>query len=107
MVEFLRHFYHCLMHVRLILFILNLCIVALGILFATVEGIGMGNGIYFAYITALAIGFGDISPTTAVGKLISVLLALIGIILFGILVGISTRTIMIIMHPEEQGIEQK
>jgi len=107
LVAFLTHFYRCLMHVRLILAILNVCIIGLGFLFAAIEGISMGNGVYFAYITALAIGFGDISPTTSAGKVISVCLALLGIILFGILVGISTRTIMLLMHPEEHGEEPK
>ena len=80
---------------------MNLFILALGVLFGMIEGIGPFKGIYFSYVSALAIGYGDIVPHTIFGKFISVVLGVIGMILFGIIVGISTRTVILMMHPDE------
>lgn len=35
------------------------------------------------------------------GKVISILVALLGWVFFGTIVGISTRTVMLIMHPAQ------
>jgi voltage-gated potassium channel len=44
----------------------------------TVKG-GYGDGIWWAIVTASTVGYGDIAPTTFLGRLIAVLLMLVGI----------------------------
>ena len=44
----------------------------------TVKG-GLGAGVWWAIVTASTVGYGDISPTTLVGRLIAVLLMLSGV----------------------------
>ena len=44
----------------------------------TVKG-GYGDGIWWAIVTASTVGYGDIAPTTLPGRLIAVLLMLVGI----------------------------
>jgi voltage-gated potassium channel len=44
----------------------------------TVKG-GYGDGIWWAVVTASTVGYGDIAPTTLWGRLIAVLLMLVGI----------------------------
>jgi len=44
----------------------------------TVKG-GYGDGIWWAVVTASTVGYGDIAPTTLLGRLIAVLLMLVGI----------------------------
>ena len=65
------------------------------------ENMSFGRATYFTFITALAIGYGDVTPATAGGKVVSVLIGLLGLIILGIVTGISTRAILFIMHPEE------
>lgn len=64
-----------------------------GIGFARCEGIRFSQGIYFSFITSTTVGYGDISPKTGIGQCISVLLALIGTILFGLIVAVATRAV--------------
>ncbi len=99
--EFFRRFFHCLGHTYQIVLFLNVIIIFLGIIFSFFESIGPIEGIYFSYVSALAIGYGDIVPHTAIGKVISIVLGVVGMILFGIVVGISTRTVILMMHPHE------
>jgi voltage-gated potassium channel len=44
----------------------------------TVKG-GFGDGIWWAIVTASTVGYGDIAPTTVPGRLIAVLLMVVGI----------------------------
>jgi voltage-gated potassium channel len=44
----------------------------------TVKG-GYGDGIWWAVVTASTVGYGDIAPTTLLGRLIAVVLMLVGI----------------------------
>jgi voltage-gated potassium channel len=45
---------------------------------ATVKG-GFGDGVWWAIVTASTVGYGDIAPTTLIGRLIAVLLMLSGV----------------------------
>ena len=62
-----------------------------GILFSSFENISIWQGIYFAIITATSVGYGDISPETLVGQVISIALALLGTIFFGLVIAVATR----------------
>ncbi len=66
-----------------------------GLIFSVVEDIHYIDSIYFSFITGFTVGYGDIVPHTHVGRLISVMISFIGILFTGIMVGISTRAIII------------
>jgi voltage-gated potassium channel len=46
-----------------------------------------GETLYFCAITALTIGYGDIVPTTTLGRIIAVLLGLLGVLMTGLITG--------------------
>ena len=50
------------------------------------EDLPPGEGFYFAMVTGLTIGYGDITPETWLGRLIALGLGLVGIILTGMMV---------------------
>ena len=49
--------------------------------------------LYFCSITALTIGYGDVVPTTAVGRIDSILLGLVGLLITGIVIAASVRAV--------------
>jgi hypothetical protein len=68
-------------------------ILAGGLVIAVVEDLSIGDAIYFALITGLTIGYGDIAPATAVGRVIAVALGLIGILFTGLVVAVATNAV--------------
>jgi voltage-gated potassium channel len=45
----------------------------------------IGDGIWWSVVTATTVGYGDISPKTAIGRMVAVLLMAVGITAFGLL----------------------
>ncbi len=74
-----------------------LCLIGLiligGIVFAFVEDLDFSSSIYFAFITGLTIGYGEITPQTPIGRVVAVLIGVIGMIFIGLTVGIATRAL--------------
>jgi voltage-gated potassium channel len=64
-------------------------IIVLGQIVGKIEKWGKFDSVYWAFITALTVGYGDIRPSQKHTKLISILIALIGIMMTGIFVAIT------------------
>ena len=90
---FVRHFVTFTLYAGEVLVVLNLLIVCGGIAIWFVEKIELERAIYFAFITALTIGYGDITPETTIGHILSVLIGLIGMIFVGLIVAIASRAL--------------
>jgi voltage-gated potassium channel len=52
-----------------------------------------GETIYFCTITALTIGYGDVVPTTAFGRIDTLLLGLIGMLMTGLVIAAAVRAV--------------
>ena len=68
---------------KYVVFVTALMILAGCILIHFAEGMSYGDGIWWAFVTATTVGYGDISPTTFYGRLIAMALMLVGIGLIG------------------------
>jgi voltage-gated potassium channel len=44
----------------------------------------IGETLYFCAVTALTIGYGDVVPTTTLGRIVAVLLGLLGVLMTGV-----------------------
>ncbi|MCG8585192.1 MAG: potassium channel family protein [Pirellulales bacterium] len=64
-----------------------------GSLIARFDRIPLEDAIYFAFIAAFTVGFGDVTPRTRIARCITVFLALIGVILTGISVAVAVRAL--------------
>lgn len=91
--EFFRTFAGYALHIREVIASLVLVIVLGGFAISRLEGIKLGDAIYFAFITALSVGYGDISPKTTIGKLLSVGIGLVGMLFVGVTIAIATRAL--------------
>jgi len=54
---------------------------SVGIMYA--EGMTLGDGMWWAFVTATTVGYGDLSPSTTLGRLIAAVLMIFGIGLIG------------------------
>ena len=54
-------------------------IAGLGAVVGAVEGWGVAQGVYFAFITGLTIGYGDLAPSRALTKILATVVGFLGI----------------------------
>jgi hypothetical protein len=92
-IRFVRHFVTFSAYAGEVLVILNLLIACGGIAIWMVEDIELEPAIYFAFITGLTVGYGDIHPETTLGHVISVLIGFIGTVFVGLIVAIASRAL--------------
>ena len=72
-----------------------------GVTISQLENMSLGDAMYFAFITGLSIGYGDITPETVMGRLISVFIGLIGMLFMGITVAIATHALADVVREQE------
>lgn len=77
--------------VRLRFFLMVLAsVIIVGTLgFMAVEGLEFGDALYFTVVTVATVGYGDIVPTSSVGKALSLVLILLGV---GTFLGVVANT---------------
>ncbi len=92
-ITFADHFFRYAFYLRRVLVGLLLLLFLGGFTISQVENLRIGDGIYFAFITGLSIGYGDISPATGWGRVVSVMIGLIGMIFVGLTVAVATRAL--------------
>ena len=77
-----------------ILFVLLSCITALALMVGRIESWNAIDSVYYGFITATTVGYGDIRPSQTSSKLLAVVIALIGMILTGIVVALAVEAVM-------------
>jgi len=80
-------------HLKAIL--LGMVVMAFGAAFgfAHFEKLPIADALYFTMITGLTVGYGDITPQTAVGRIIAIMVALMGVIFSGLIVAAALRAV--------------
>lgn len=91
--EFVNNFAYYAFHIREVILTPLVLITLGGWAISKFEDINLGDAIYFAFITALSIGYGDISPETTMGKILSVAIGLVGMLFIGLTVAIAVQAL--------------
>jgi voltage-gated potassium channel len=73
-----------------------------GYVIGRVEGFPFGEGFYFAMITGLTIGYGDVTVVTTAGRAIAIALGFVGIILTGMMVSASVLAVQKAWHAHHE-----
>jgi len=91
--EFLWNLFLLSQHVLPLFAGLATIIAALSIWAGRGEGWSVADSLYFGFITALTVGYGDLRPTSGRNKCFAVIIALFGLITSGILVAIAVEAV--------------
>ena len=97
--SFTYHFFRAVWHVRTIILALITLVVAGAAVLAYLEKIAFTEALYFAFVTGMTIGYGDIVMHTPVGRLVALLIGFIGILFTGLIVAV-------LVHAVRQSLEE-
>lgn len=70
-------------------------IVALALTVGRIEDWSTIDSVYFGFITATTVGYGDIRPTQTSAKLVAIAIALTGMVMTGIVIALAVESVMI------------
>ena len=70
-----------------LLIMAGLGIIISALVISYVEKMNYGDSLWWAFVTATTVGYGDISPKTYIGRFVAIFLMLIGIGTFGMITG--------------------
>ena len=87
--DYLQIFYLGLKLASPLLVFAALLIIMLGMIVGLRESWGRLDSIYWAFITATTVGYGDIRPIEPLSRALSILIALVGMTFTGILVALA------------------
>ena len=100
--SFTYNFLRIIWHVRSVNLALFTLIVINGWAISYVEKLPFGDALYFAFITGLTIGYGDIVVKTPVGRILAVLIGFIGVLFSGLVIAVAVRALRESYHESEK-----
>jgi hypothetical protein len=86
--SFISHFLRAIWHVKSVILALVALVVAGAGAITLLEKMPIADTLYFAFVTGLTIGYGDIVMKTPGGRLLALLIGLVGILFTGLLVAV-------------------
>ena len=91
--SFIHIFFRMVWHIRSVFLAIVALIIASAVVIAGVEKMPIGEALYFAFITGLTIGYGDIVATTTFGRFMSVLLGFVGVLFTGLVIAVAVHAV--------------
>jgi ABC-type branched-subunit amino acid transport system substrate-binding protein len=92
-----RQFFGLLLHglkvVWPILLLLIGTMVGLGLLVARLEGWPWLDGVYFAFVSGLTIGYGDLAPKGGLARVLAITIGFTGILLGGLIAAVGVQAL--------------
>ena len=82
---------------------LLVAIVALGLVIGLIEGWSVSESIYFAFVSGLTIGYGDLAPKTLLTRALSIGIGACGILLTALVAAIAVKAFAATGEQERKG----
>ena len=92
-IRFNFEFWRIIWHIRSVNLTLFALIVINSWAISYLEKLPFGDALYFAIITGLTIGYGDIVVKTPVGRILAVLIGFIGVLFSGLVIAVAVRAL--------------
>ena len=103
---FLKEFLFDIWVTSPLLLSLILIISALGQFAGKIEGWPPSDSFYWSFITATTVGYGDIKPQKKLSRLLSIVIALTGLTMTGILVAIAVHSATIALAAHDAAMKR-
>lgn len=100
--RFMHHFFHAVWHIKSVILALVALVVAGAAAITLVEKMPFADTLYFAFVTGLTIGYGDIVPQTPGGRLVALLIGFVGILFTGMMVAVLVHAVQESMKKTQQ-----
>ena len=81
-----------------VFFAFMVVILVCGVLFSRFDRVPLEDAIYFAFITAFTVGFGDVTPKSRGARVLTIMLAFLGLILMGVAVAVAVHALDIVLE---------
>jgi uncharacterized membrane protein len=101
-IRFSLEFWRTIWHMRSVNLALFALIVINSWAISYAEKLPFGDALYFAFITGLTIGYGDIVVKTPVGRILAVLTGFIGVLFSGLVIAVAVRALRQTFHESEK-----
>jgi hypothetical protein len=100
---FLQELWNGLKLIWPILSVLLGLMVALGVVIGLIEDWPMLDAIYFAFVSGLTIGYGDLVPKRLLSRALAITIGLTGVLLVGLIAAIGVRALerASMHHPDD------
>jgi hypothetical protein len=85
-----------------ILSILLGLIVALGLVVGLVEGWSVHESIYFAFVSGLTIGYGDLAPKSLLARVLAILIGVCGVLVTALVAAIAVKSLTVTTDGDEE-----
>jgi hypothetical protein len=72
---------------------LLITIVSLGVIIGLREGWSLQESIYFAFVSGLTIGYGDLAPKTLLTRSLAIVIGMCGILLTGLVAAVAVKAL--------------
>lgn len=73
----------------------------LGVITALLEGWHLLDGLYFAFVTGLTVGYGDLVPKRDISRLLAVSTGFLGVMLTGLFAAITVRALQSAVNQDQ------
>ncbi len=90
---FIQYFFIGILFTSPILVTISLFIILLGHFVGKIEGWSHINALYYSFITATTVGYGDFPPRHKRSKMLAIVIAFCGLLLTGIVVAIALHAL--------------
>jgi hypothetical protein len=75
----------------------------LGVTVALIEGWPLGDGLYFAFVSGLTIGYGDLVPKAPMARVLAISIGLTGILLGGLVAAVGVQALQAALRGSSEG----